>query len=248
MQDNETNTNFPDEPEIPTPDEEVADSQVEEEIPTTDGEPVIPDDDESDEPKEESRTRKAFRKFIRWTVGLLIVFGLGFLAAIFTIYNQKVDELDQSKGDLSTAGSTITELEAQISDQQDQINSLNAQIDTLNQTITDLETQNEELIAEQDGFQLQIALLRARADVVSAQVELYNENPAKARVLLEGVNQTLDNIETLLPEDLKDVVTPLKSRLELAVGGLESDPETAIADLSILAADLLEIENALFGE
>ena len=131
---------------------------------------------------------------------------------------------------------------------QNQNNDLNDQIDTLNQTIADLETQNEEILAERDGFQLQIALLRARADVVSAQVELYNENPAKARVLLESVSQTLDAIETLLPEDLKDVVTPLKSRLELAVGGLETDPETAIADLGILAADLLEIENALFSE
>lgn len=248
MPENETNTNFPDDSEIVTPDEENTPSQIQDSAAPVGDEAVDVLGDESAEPKEESRTRRAFRKFIRWTVGLLIVFGLGFLAAIFTIYNQKVDELDQSKGDLSSAGTTIKDLEIQITALQNQIDSLNVQIDSLDQAIVDLETQNEELVSKQDGFNLQIALLRARADVASAQVELFDENPAKARVLLESVSQGLDTIESLLPDDLKDVVTPLKSRLELAVGGLETDPETAIADLGILAADLLEIENALFGE
>lgn len=247
MQENETNTNFPDEPEITT-DEKVSPSEIHDVNAPAGDETVDDVDEKSAESKEESRARRIFRNFIRWTVGLLIVFGLGFLAAIFTIYNQKVSELDQSKGDLSSAGTTIKDLEIQISALQIQIDNLNAQIDSLNQTITDLEAQNEELVSEQDGFNLQNALLRGRADVVSAQVELFNENPAKARVMLESVSQTLDTIESLLPEDLKDVVAPLKSRLELAVGGLETDTNTAIADLGILAADLLEIEDALFGE
>jgi uncharacterized coiled-coil protein SlyX len=254
MQDNETNKNFSDEPEIIAPDEEEALSPIQDVVASQDtvisedGEPVDALEGENVETEEEGRGRRAFRKFIRWTVGLLIVFGLGFLAAIFTIYNQKVAELDQSKGDLSSAGTTIDELEDQISTQQDQIDVLNAQIDSLAQEITDLESQNQDLLSERDGFNLQIAILKARADVVSAQVELFDENPAKARVLLESVSQTLDTIESLLPEDVQDVVAPLKSRLELVVGGIETDPETAIADLGILAADLLEIENALFSD
>jgi chromosome segregation ATPase len=181
-------------------------------------------------------------------VGLLIVFGLGFLAAIFTIYNQKTDELDQSKSDLSNAGTTIAELEDQIGTQQDQINSLNARIDSLNQTIADLETQNEELASEQDSFNLQIALLRARADVLSAQLELQEGNPTQARVLIQSAEQTLTVIETLLPEDLKDIVGPLQSRLELAISGIEEDPETSMTDLSKVAGDLQEIENAKVWE
>ena len=131
---------------------------------------------------------------------------------------------------------------------QDQISGLNGDISTLNQQIADLETQNQDLAAQQDSFNLQIALLNARADVVSAQVELYENNPAQARVLLESASQTLTTIENLLPEELKDVVAPLQNRLELAIGEIEDNPETAIADLSILAGDLLEIENALFDD
>ncbi len=226
--------------------EDSAPPETDEVITSDDGEPIFPSDDEA--PKEESRSRRFFRKFIRWTVGLLIVFGIGYLVAIFTIYNPKVDELDQSNGNLSTAETTIAELEDQIDGLQNEINELNDQIETLNQQILDLETQNQELVAEQDGFNLHIALLSARTDVVSAQVEIYEDNPAQARVLLENTSQTLSTIETMLPDDLKGVVAPLQTRLELAVSEIDEDPETAIADLSILANDLLEIENALFGD
>jgi prefoldin subunit 5 len=198
-------------------------------------------------PEEESRSRRFFRKVIRWTAGLLVIFGLGFLTAVFTIYTPKVDELGQSQNDLSGAGNTITNLENQISTLQNQIDELNSQIDTLNQEIEDLEAQNQVLQADQDSFNLNIALLKARSDVVSAQVELYAGNLAQARVLLQSTDQTLTTIETLLPADLKDVVTPLRTRLELAISEIDTDPETAIKDLGILAGDLLEIENALFG-
>ncbi|MFN2236893.1 MAG: hypothetical protein ACK2U1_21910 [Anaerolineales bacterium] len=198
--------------------------------------------------KEESHSRKVFRKFIRWTFGLLIVFGFGFLTAIFTIYNPKVDELDQSGKNLGSAQSTITSLESEINSQQGEIDRLGNQINNLESEISDLETENQALIEKQSGFHLQITLLKTRADVISAQVELYQENPAQARLLLDSARQNLTTAESLLPEDLKDVVLPLQNRLELAVGEIEDDPQTAIADLAILAGDLLEIENALFNE
>lgn len=261
MPDNETDNITPAESEDPIPNtdsfepigpiEETSSPEPEDEtVPQDDSADTIVPDNNKEEvpPEEESRRRRFFRKFFRWTVGLLVVFGLGFLAAIFMIYNPKVDELDQSKNNLNDAGATISELEEQIDSLQGQIDGLNKQIDTLSQTITDLETQNQELTAQHDGFNLHIALLRARTDVVSAQVELYADNPAQARVLLESTNETLALIESLLPDDLKDVVSPLQNRLELAIGEIDNDPETAIADLGILAGDLLEIENALFGD
>ena len=203
---------------------------------------------DQDTPKEESKARQTFRKFLRWTVGLLVVFGLGFLFAVFTIYNTKVEELNNSQNNLGDAGSKISELESQVSNQQDLINNLNTQIEDLNNNLSAIEEANQELIEKQVGFNLHIALLNARADIVSAQVELYEENSAQAKVLLENTNQTFITIKVLLPDDLKDVVTPLQSRLELAVGEIDDDPETAIADLGILAGDLLEIENALFNK
>ena len=198
--------------------------------------------------KEESRSRIIFRKFIRWTVGLLIVFGLGYLTAIFTIYTPKVDELDQSGKNLDNAQSTITDLESEINAQQKEIDLLGAQANNLETEISNLETENQALVEKQSESLLQITLLKTRSDVISAQVELYQENPAQARLLLDSAMQNLTTVESLLPDDLKDVVSPLQNRLTLAVGEIADDPETAIADLAILAGDLLEIENALFNE
>jgi FtsZ-binding cell division protein ZapB len=205
-------------------------------------------EDETPSPKEETRARRFFRKVIRWTAGLLVVFGLGFLAAVFTIYTPKVDELGQSQNEINQAGDTITSLEDQISTLQNQIDELNNQIDNLNQEIEDIEAQKQALKADQDSFNLHIALLKARSDVVSSQVEIYAGNLPQARVLLQNTDQTLNTIETLLPDDLKDVVAPLRTRLELAISEIDTDSETAIKDLGILAGDLLEIENALLGD
>ncbi|MFC1996904.1 hypothetical protein ACFLXI_04760, partial [Chloroflexota bacterium] len=108
--------------------------------------------------KEESRSRRVFRKLIRWSVGLLIVFGLGFLTAIYTIYNPKLDEIDQLKTELDGASTTISDLEATISAQQDEIESLNAQISTLNQQITNLENEKQGLTENQNNSFLIIAL------------------------------------------------------------------------------------------
>ncbi|HBX68493.1 MAG TPA: hypothetical protein DEH25_03675 [Chloroflexi bacterium] len=246
MQDQENEIISPESTESPEPNMSAEPVDI---FPETEGaeETEETGDDKTDQPKEETRSRLFFRKVIRWTAGLLLVFGLGFLAAIFSIYNPKVDELGKSQNEIKSASDTISELEGQIAALQDQISRLNGQIDTLNQNITNLEEQNQALVAEQNDFNLHIALLKARADITNAQVEIFDGNPAQAKVLLQSTDQTLTAIESLLPDDLKDVVAPLHTRLNLALGEIENDPETAIDDLSILAGDLLEIENALFG-
>ena len=206
--------------------------------------------------KEESHSRTVFRKFIRWTFGLLVIFSLGYLTAIFTIYTPKVDELEKSGKNLENAQSTIADLESEINTQQNEIDRLGVQIQNLETEISNLETEisnletknqelNDKLVEEQSKYYLQITLLKTRSDVISAQVAIYQENPAQARLLLDSARQNLNTVGSLLPDDLKDVVSPLQNRLELAVGEIEDDPETAISDLAILAGDLLKIENAL---
>ena len=248
MQDQENDIFSPESSETPAVDAKAESIQVPPKPQESGDSDQETSDDQESPPQEETRARRFFRKLIRWTAGLLVVFGLGFLTAIFTIYMPKVDELDQSQGDLNQAGSTITGLEDQIAALQDQNAELGGQIDTLNQKIADLETQNQALLTEQESFKLHIALLKTRAEVISAQVELYDQNPAQARILLANTDQNLATIQELLPNDLQDVVTPLQTRLELAIGEIDTDPETAIDDLGILAGDLLEIENALFGD
>ena len=200
---------------------------------------------EPEPPKKESRARRFFRKLLRWTLGILVVIGLGFLAAVFLIYQPKVDELNRAYANLEEIKATLAAQEEQIASLEGQVSDLNGQIDALNGQIEDLQNEKQSLLDAQDAYEVQIALLQARADVLGAQVALYEDNPAQARTLLDDTAARLETISTLLPEDMQDVVTPLQARLDLAVSELDTSPETAIKDLSILAGDLLEIENTL---
>ena len=79
-------------PELVSTDEYVEPASADEEA-----ELAFPIDEEISVPKEESRVRIFFRRLIRWTAGLLIVFGLGFITALFAIYYPKVNQLDQAQ-------------------------------------------------------------------------------------------------------------------------------------------------------
>jgi len=256
MQDHENDPLTPDESDFSLSDsepiEETSPSKTEVGSAANVSEPVSAVYNEENLPKEESRSRKAFRKFIRWTVGLLVVFGVGFLTAVFAIYNPKVDELDQSKNNLDSAGTTISGLEAQIIDQQDEIDRLKLQVDALNLLIDDLEKElqilSETQSKTQDDFNLHIALLKTRMDIANAHIEIYEGNIAQARVLLTKAHQGLTTIESLLPEDWKEVVPRLKSRLDLAIEGINDDPESTMDDLIIISGDLLQINIDHFNE
>jgi len=256
MQDHENDPLTPDESDFSLSDsepiEETSPSKTKIGSAANVSEPVSAVYNEENLPKEESRSRKAFRKFIRWTVGLLVVFGVGFLTAVFVIYNPKVDELDQSKNNLDSAGTTISGLEAQIIDQQDEIDRLKLQVDALNLLIDDLEKElqilSETQSKTQDDFNLHIALLKTRMDIANAHIEIYEGNIAQARVLLTKAHQGLTTIESLLPEDWKEVVPRLKSRLDLAIEGINDDPESTMDDLIIISGDLLQINIDHFNE
>jgi uncharacterized protein HemX len=237
MQDPENEQTTPDAGENETPDYSAEPVEIfpEAEQPSDEGQST----DETEPPKKESRVRRFFRKLFRWTLGILVIIGLGFLAAVFLIYQPKVAELNQAYANLENIQATLTAQDAQIADLENQVASLEQQLESL-------QGENATLLSTQSDCQLHTALLQARANVMDAQVALYAENPTQARTLLEDTGELLNSVETMLPKDTQGVIAPLQARLDLALSELETDPDTAIKDLSILAGDLLEIENTLF--
>ena len=85
-------------------------------------------------------------------------------------------------------------------------------------------------------------------DIADAHIEIYEGNIAQARVLLTKAHQGLTTIESLLSEDWKEVVPRLKSRLDLAIEGINDDPESTMDDLIIISGDLMQIQIDLFNE
>ena len=134
------------------------------------------------------------------------------------------------------AGEQVAELESQIGLLESQIESLQP-----------LATENEQLLAVQDEFELHISILDARVDVANALLALATDDSARARVALERTGETLAKISSLLPDDQREIVSSMDQRLELALDGMEDASYVAQSDLDVLTKLLLELEDSLFG-
>lgn len=189
-----------------------------------------------------SKTRAAFRKGIRWTAGLLIIFGLGLLTGIFLFYRPAIREAENNATRLGTeqaaSNEEIIELQNQVADLEEEIAAMQP-----------LKNRNDELQAEQQGLNLHIAILDARLDVADAQLALANEpDNTRVRIILNQTANTLDRIKQLLDPDQKEIVNDLRARLDLVMGELEEDSFAARSDLDVLGTKLLQLEDSLFGD
>ncbi len=213
------------EPSLPI--EDYSAKETEEEAPQAGEEEIEQPEEEA--PKEESKARRFFRLTLRWILSVMIVFGLGYLTAIFALYRPTTQELGQMRGELKAA--------------RDQIDTLEARVEELKP----LEAENEELLAAQDEYELHIAILNARLDVAMAQMALVQGDIAKAQITLRNTDETLAKIKNLLPESQSEIVTAMEERLELTLSEIEDDPYAAQSDLDVLATNLLQLEDSLFS-
>ncbi|MBL7164659.1 MAG: hypothetical protein ISS57_18890 [Anaerolineales bacterium] len=195
---------------------------------------------EAEAPKEESKVRRIFRMLLRWTLGILIVFGVGFLTAVYMLFRPEVQSNRELQNQIQSEQQAAEE---QFADLESQIAGLEGQIDDLNP----LAIENEELLAAQGEFELHIAILDARLDVSNALLALAVNDPARARVSLEKTGDALATVSSMLPEDQRAMVTSMEQRLDLALTEMEDDPYAAQSDLDVLSKSLLELEDALFG-
>ena len=157
------------------------------------------------------------------------------------LYRPEVQKAETARraaqNELDQAYSQVAALEDQVASLQDRI-----------ATLQPLETTNIELLAVQDGLHLHIAILEARLDVTSALLALSEQDNARALVVLDKTGATLDRIgEFLAPEQL-NTITTMKQRLELVLTEIETDPYAAQSDLDVLAANLLQLQDALVTE
>jgi len=206
--------------ETPTPLEPVTTE------PITDAAPLAP---ELEEPKPESKARVFFRKLFRLTLGFLIIFGIGFAVAAYTIYKPAVAEQNRTVGELEEAQAQITDLGAQIS------------------TLQSAAVESDAKLAVQSNFELHVAVLNARVDVANASLMIVEDNAAGALLALEKTDETLTRIKSLMPVEQGEVVTSMQQRLELVLTEIAENPYAAGSDLNVLSTDLLGLEDATFG-
>lgn len=188
-------------------------------------------------PPDESRLRRFVWRTARWVLGLLVVFMLGFLAAIYGLYRPALNERQSVERQLSNSQGETASLQSELDAAQGQIGDLQARIEEL----SSLETRNQEL-------ELHVSILSARSDVISARLALANEDPSRSRAALARTGETLNTLQDLLAADQSDLVTDMQDRLELVLSELDDDTFAADSDLGVLERSLLELENDYFTQ
>ncbi len=180
----------------------------------------------------ESRFRRGLRRSIRWGASLLLIFALGMMTATLVFYMPKAREVNRVEALRMQADERIAALEAELE-------SLDAELEAFKQN---QETQQEAL----DAANLHIFILSALADVAQARLALALDNPEEARLALTNTAGTIESLTALVESDQTEALQAMQQRLDLAVSGLDGDPEAALSDLDVLANNLVKLENTYF--
>lgn len=179
-------------------------------------------------------------RLLRWTLGVLLLFILGFATAVVWLYLPMRQHATQLQLQLQQSAQ---QLEAQTRQSDERIARLESEVDRLSQ----VEAQNAELQSQLAEQQLHSAILAARMDVSAALLALSRDDPARLRLAFVKTPETWDQIAANLQPDQRKIVEDMRNLMELALESAEGEPAAAESALNQLAASLVELENAYFA-
>lgn len=184
--------------------------------------------------KQPSKFGRFMRKLLRAIVTAVLLFGAGVLVSYYFIQAPRVKDLN----------SQVDQLQTENLDLQDQVMEFQAEVADLSPLADENQSLRESLTDEM----LHVQILSALKDVQSAQVSLADSQLDAARLALTRTDSKLEDLRSMLSTDNEGVVDGMVQRLDLAFEGLDGDPVAAAADLSVLANNLVTLENTLFSE
>lgn len=207
------------------------------------GEPPIPPGSKLDEPqidelaaKDESRVSTLARQSLRWILGFFIVFGIGFLVALFALYQPTVHEVNTYQAELQAADEKIDSLQSEIGNLEGQIRELEG----VEAQVVDLQSQLGENV-------LEMRILRTRLAVSEASQAILLDDAGRVTLYMNTATDTLALIKPELDADQMKIFDALEQRMQLAIDEYQESPDSAQADLEIIGTRLLELQDALFG-
>ncbi|MFP3853291.1 MAG: hypothetical protein ACLFWD_03245 [Anaerolineales bacterium] len=182
------------------------------------------------EASSESRTSRWARTALRWAAGLGLFFALGVLVVFFVRVRPQSDQ--------------IRSLQRQLDERNDEVARLGDRVEGLEP----LEQENEELRAELKAREQQLELLSVLVDLTTAQLDLLQDQPEAAASALEDTDALLESLAEGLEAENAERIQSMRNRLELVLEGLDDDTFAAQRDLEIMANNLVDLEQRMFGE
>lgn len=175
----------------------------------------------------ESRLRRCVRQLARWTLGVLILLGIGFVAALLLLYMPLRRQADARAAELSAAQARIESLEAQLAEK------------------AQLEKVYQKSLEQLKSADFQNNVLHLEVEIASARIYLYKSKPELARTALQNAQAILQALQTSASSAQRKALSEMETRLTLALNGLEKDTYAAQSDLDVLARNLSEFSASL---
>jgi hypothetical protein len=210
--------------------------------------PATSSQPEEKAPDESSFSAKTGRFARNALIGLGIVvfiFFAGFLTDHFVRYQPMSASL---ASDVQSLENELSEARQRVSELEGENESLSGSLATANSQVASLENENENLRAELDMAEMHILLLHTLEDFNAANIALANGDISGAKVALINTSNRIERLKPLIATVDAVLAENLPSRLSLVLSAMETDPETARADLDLLAKNILNIEKLVFAQ
>ncbi len=178
-----------------------------------------------------------FKRLFTWLLGILVVFGAGFLLAYITLYRPLKATWQDALAANQALQAQVADLQAQLDQAQQRYDALQAQKQQGDQTIQKLQAEIARLDAEH-------ALLLADANLADARRAIAQDNLEGAGLYLQAAVKALDNLSAAAPEH-QDTVAAILERVQIAQQALPDDPATADVALTIAAENLTKLAEVL---
>lgn len=172
----------------------------------------------------ETRFGRFNRAFLRGALVVLVLFGLGFLTSTLVLYQPANQALMAARAEIVTMGQQAEENAAQAQRASAELETSSSQVGEMEATLQARDTR--------------IQLLVLQNQIAEARLALAEKNGPVVLQLLNSARETLKPLVPLLRPMDNALVDSLEMRLDLAANELIRDPETAMADLELLASAL----------
>jgi len=173
--------------------------------------------------KETRKARRVWRSILLWLTLIAVTFLAGVLMLNYT-------RLQPTTRELTQAFQTIAGLEEEVSTLSSQLTTANAKANSL------------------QGVETHRDFLQVQLDISTARLALANGDVSAARSALAGTTQRLEDLVTEIQKVDAGLAESLPKRLSLIVSGLENNVPNASVDLGLLANDLQDLVNIIYGE
>ncbi len=178
-------------------------------------------------PQTESRLRRFLRQLVRWTLGILILLGIGFVVALLLLYMPMRREAAAIAAELSATRTRLEEAEKDLA--------AKAQMEKLYQDVV-------ERLKRAD---FENNLLNLQMEIASARIYLYEDKKGLAATALQNARSILKALQSTASPAQRTALNEMEVRLNLAISGLEKNTYAAQSDLDVLARSLSDFSASL---